>query len=197
VADPPKGWTPGTYGIEYDFGHVSWTQHGTHAYAPGNWHTGDVTVEEDDDGITGPVTDWTCPRGDTPPAYPWSQTPSKCKVARYQWIDTTGQPIGVDGLSSFDQRKNQLIVRGDFWAWDMNDNRNGTVHLDLVFQAVGSPVVRKDVYGTAPDELLDYSESWSKANVWGRVNGLRVNGPGTTQLCDGISFQDSGWVRAG
>ncbi len=195
VADPPKGWVPGDFGNEYDFGTVYWTHHGRYADAPGNWHTGTLTIEEDDDGITGGLYDWNCPAGAKPPRAGAPST-NTCTLARGRYLDSVfGGDPGFD-LAQFDQAHNRLTSHRDVSVFDLNDVRLGTVRVDLTFQGIGKPT--DSLFRTVTNggvTSMDYFERYTGV-VCGKVDGHRVRGPGTKQEAPDLGFNVSGWVRA-
>lgn len=186
-ADPPPGWGPGEYGNEYDFGNIQWTHHGWYAGVRGNTHTGYVNVEEDDDGLTVVLDDWTCPSGVTPPGPYEAHTPSRCTWRSGTYVND----IDWWDVSSFDQARDKLLVRGvftDSWADDDPD----TVTLDLVLKASDVPEVAIDESGP----VLDYSEFFNDVRAIGTVDGRKVAPSARrTQTAGSIGFYLNGWER--
>jgi hypothetical protein len=87
-AAPPLGWQPEEgSGVEYDLADVSWAHQGHFDGRLGNWHTGYLNVEEDDDGVTGDLYDWRCPPGVQPPAAWDSDQTSVCKQKGYRYVE--------------------------------------------------------------------------------------------------------------
>jgi hypothetical protein len=189
-ADPPPGWEPGPDSIEYDFADLGWVHKGFYSGVAGNWHTGWLNVEEDDDGLTGELVDWRCPAGVEPPApIIGSYTvDTPCKVKRLQVIEY----IQYYDVAWFNQTRDRLVLRGDFPLIDELHDPIGTVHIDMYFQATGDPTVTSDTStGT-----LDYSESWATATGVGTVDGHGLGGHSTQQSRGRVSFYLESWVPA-
>lgn len=188
-ADPPAGWGPGEYGLQADFADVAWTHQGRYEGVRGNWHTGWINIEEDDDVITGSLADWWCPAGAQPPGpYDPDQQSTDCKLRSSHWLEY----IQYWDVATFDHATNRLRVDMDVPSdADGDGEYEGTVRVDLVISGVGKPVVTKDTSG----EILDYGEAWTTTKTWGRVDGHRVRGPGTVQEQGRLSFYLDGWVR--
>jgi hypothetical protein len=181
-ADPPPGWEPGASGTQADFADVGWTHQGRYQGMRGNWHTGYVNVEEDDDVLTVVLNDWWCPRGVTPPSpYQDATVDTRCtrksgkEITYYDWWD----------VADFDQARNRLTVRGNFTDSVDTD----TVRLDLAIQGKGRPAVTQDT----SNGLLYYSEVFENVHATGRVDGHRVDGPRTTQEDGMIRFYLDSW----
>jgi hypothetical protein len=186
-ADPPPGWDPGEWGVEYDFADVSWMHHGRYNDALGNWHTGWLTVEEDDDGVTGEVIDWWCPAGVEPPtAYDPDQT-TTCTRKGYLWLEY----IDWWDVGQYDQARNRIDVHLDVPAYDSDFNQVTTVRVDVMMKGLGKPEIISDESG----EILNYSESFQSTKSWGKVNGHRIGGPNTVQGPSRVGFWLDGWER--
>ena len=184
-ADPPPGWAPGEFGLEYDYADIGWTHRGWYDGTAGNVHTGWVNVEEDDDVLTVELNDWFCPAGATPPSPADSRdVPTACKwrsgkfVNYIQWWD----------VATFDHRRDKLIVRGDFTDAFSAE----TVRLDLVLKSSDPPEVVSDETGP----VLDYSETFDEVVAVGKVDGRRVDpAANRTQTGGLIRFTLDGWER--
>jgi hypothetical protein len=185
-ADPPPGWGPGEFGVEYDLADVIWSHHGRYDDALGNWHTGWLTVEEDDDGVTGELIDWRCPDGVEPPTG-FAGQPTTCKQKGYVWLEY----IQFWDVAHFDQALNRLDVRLDAPAYDEDYTPVGTVRIDVVIKGVGTSEITSDESG----EILDFSEIWNDTKSWGHVDGHRVRGPNTTQVQTRMGYWLDGWTR--
>lgn len=185
-ADPPPGWGPGQDGVEYDFADTAWSHHGRYDDHLGNWHTGWVNVEEDDDGITGELYDWWCPAGVQPPTYYTPDPDTACKVKGSMWLEY----FQYFDVASFDQARNRLEVHMDVPAYvDGADEATTTVRLDLFIRGRGAPAVESD----DSSGYLYYGESWTDAKTWGRVGGERVNGANTENSTAVVRFRLDGW----
>jgi hypothetical protein len=185
-ADIPPGWVPGPDSVEADFGDTVWVHQGFYPGVAGNWHTGWLNIEEDDDVLTAELVDWKCPAGAQPPSS-YGQ-PTTCKVKRYQWVSY----FQYYDVATFNQKRDRLVLRGDFPATGLNGEPAGTVNFDVYFQAVGTPTVTSNTStGT-----LDYSESWSNARLVGKIDGHGLAGHGTTQLYGNTSFYVESYVPA-
>ena len=190
-ADIPPGWEPGPshLSFEADFGDVTWKHQGFYAGVAGNWHTGWVNVEEDDDVLTAELIDWKCPAGVEPPA-PGTGTGAAgaCKVKRYQWVSYIDHP----DVATFNHKRDRLVLRGDFPATGLNDEPAGTVHFDLYLEGVGEPEVTTDTStGT-----LYHEEYWWQALLRGTIDGHGLAGHGTTLLSARTGFYVTGYVPA-
>ena len=187
-ADPPPGWSGGH---EADFGSVTWVHDGWYAGARGNWHVGSLTIEEDDDVLTGFITDWRCPDGEEPPSpVVWPTPETSCKVTGSTYISQTN-PWDV---ADFDQRRNRLTIEGDFDELDDNSEVIGSAAIDLTIKGLGAPTVG-EVYSD-DGTMLDYEEIFEESRAWGRVDGHRVSGPKVSQLSSSVSFYLSGLTRS-
>jgi hypothetical protein len=182
-ADPPRNWSGGT---QADFGRVTWVHEGWYAGARGNWHVGDLTVEEDDDGIGGGITDWRCPAGETPPGpLVWPVPPTNCEVMGTTYV----YQLDPWDLADFDHENNRLIIKGDFDEVDGTTMEViGSVPIDVTIKGLGAPIVSKSYYQGDGGTLVDYEEDFTAAKAWGRFDGHRVSGPKVTQLTASTSF---------
>jgi hypothetical protein len=186
-ADPPPGWEPGPGGVEYDLGDVAWVHEGRYAGVAGNWHTGWLTVEEDDDGLTGELYDWQCPAGVTPPD-PNRNPETTCTLRGYRYVDYAQ----YYDVARFNQKLNRLVVHGDYPVFDANYEPVGTVRIDLTIKGMGDPEVTID----ESREILDYTEIFHDTRATGKVDGHGLGGHNTRQLDYGrIGFWLDGWVR--
>lgn len=188
-ADPPRAWTGGT---EADFGSVRWVHQGSYAGATGNWHLGELTIEEDDDILTGSITDWRCPQGEAPPdPLVWPTPPTGCTVTGLTWISQ----LDPWDIARFDHATNRLTLKGDFDVLDAADEVVRTAPIDLTIAGVGAPQVSR--WKADDGSSLDYEELWATTRAWGRVDGHRVSGPKVTQVSTSLSFYIYGMTRAG
>ena len=186
-ADPPAGWSGGT---EANFGSVQWVHEGRHAGARGNWHVGQLTIEEDDDILTGSIIDWRCPEGEEPPGpLVWPVPPTSCKVKGTTYISQ----LDPWDIADFDHATNRLTLQGSFDEVDDMHEVIGSVPIDLTIKGLGAPTVGEWLY--ADGTMLDYEESFESVKAWGRVDGHRVSGPRVTQLHASLSFYLSGLTR--
>ncbi len=180
-ADPPAGWTGGT---EADWGRVTWVHDGWYPGAQGNWHVGELTIGEDDDGVVGSITDWRCPDGVAPPGPLVSPLPATtCKVKGR----TTIFDISVQNFATYDHARELLTMKGDFA--EIGDNPNvpiGRVAIDLTIKAVGDPYVSS--FPSTDGKTLYYDELFPEAKAWGRVDGHRVSGPKVTQVDSYVGY---------
>lgn len=188
-ADPPSGWGPGQYGVEYDFAGFDWIHHGHYHGIAGNWHTGWVNVEEDDDGITGDLVDWRCPRHVVPPSPYDDPTGTRCVEVGDRYLEDN---LNWD-TAVFHQASNRLTLNRDVPAYDSTTGADlGTVRIDVSMRAKNPPVVVDDESGP----ILDYSEDYVGVPARGRVDGHRVSGPCTRPISSGrIGFWLDGWER--
>lgn len=190
-ADPPPGWEPGEGAVEYDFADLGWTHHGWYPGQRGNWHTGQLTFEEDDDGITGQLLDWRCPAGAQPPSpYDPDQESDDCTLKNSRWLEY----IQFYDVATIDQASDRMTVNIDVPAYDgaFDPEPSGSVRLDLVIKGLDdAPEVHIDESG----EILDYYEIFYDLNAWGKVDGRRIKGPNTTQEAGRMGFWLDGWVR--
>lgn len=179
-ADPPADWTGGS---QAEFGRVVWIHDGWYAGAKGNWHVGELTVEEDDDGVTGSIVDWRCPDGVEPPGpLVWPVPPTTCKVKGTTYIWDLS-PVDV---ATWDHATDRLTISGQFDEVDAGYNVIDTVAVDLTMKGLGEPSVTE---APSPfDQTLFYDEAFFDAKIWGRVDGHRVSGPKVTQV------DEYGWV---
>ena len=184
-ADPPPGWEPGEYGLRPTSA-TQWVHQGRYADAPGNFHTGWVNVEEDDDVLTGSLADWWCPAGVTPPLYGIDGT--ECKLKGSTWIEY----IQYWDVAKFNYTRDRLSLHGDWPTIDIDGNATGTVRIDLTFQGLGEPDETIDESG----EFLGYSEYFNDARATGKVDGHSVGGSRTTQYGGSIGYYLDGWVRS-
>ncbi len=187
-ADPPAGWEPGQYGVEYDFGDLGWVHHGHYVHTAGNWHTGWLNVEEDDDGLTGGLLDWQCPHDAVPPGPYDDVTGTPCVLIGSRDIEENA----VTDVAVFHQKTNRLTVHGDFPIFDSSTGAESTTRIDLSIRARGAATVEDDESGT----ILDYSETYLKVHGRGHVDGHRVSGRHTHQVDNGrVGFWLDGWTR--
>lgn len=188
-ADPPPGWEPGQYGVEYDLADIGWTHPGHYAGVPGNWHTGWINVEEDDDGVTGTLLDWRCPAGVEPPGpYAPSGEPTRCTLKGSRWLEY----IQYYDVATIDQARDRMTVNLDVPVYVDGFEPDGTVRVDLVIKGLGDPEITSDESG----EVLDYTEVFDTVRARGKVDGHRVRGPNTTQEDGRMGFWLDGWTRS-
>jgi hypothetical protein len=180
-ADPPDDWTGGS---RADWGRVTWIHDGWYPGAQGNWHVGELTLGEDDDGVTGSITDWRCPDGVTPPGpLVWPVPATSCKVKGR----TTIYDISVQDFADYDLARDRLTMKGDFAVIDDDPNVPiGRVPIDLTIKAVGDPYVSS--FPSADGTTLYYDELFPDAKAWGRVDGHRVSGPKVTQVDSYVGY---------
>lgn len=188
-ADPPKGWQPGT---EYDYGRIVFTQKGWFPDRPGNYHTGDVEIEEDDDGVTGFLQDWRC-TGDAVPPQPYSNTPvdPRCKLKRSVGLQELN---GTLNLGTFDQKFNRLGVHLDVPTldWNTGEPDGNSVRIDLTIVGQGTPTIYK---ATTPT-TLEYEEYYFEGvKAWGQVDGKWISKNNTTIHSGAVGFWLDGWTR--
>lgn len=179
-ADPPRAWTGG---VEADFGRVWWVHEGSYAGAPGNWHLGDLTIEEDDDVLTGSLVDWSCPDGARPPDPLLSPVPpTPCTIVGGTYVEQ----LDPWDIAVFDHATNRLRLSGDFREVDATSTAVGTVAIDVTLVGTGTP----EKYRTysAGRTRLEYEEYFPTAKAWGRFDGHRVGGPHVTQTVKQVSF---------
>lgn len=190
LADVPGGWVPGETGFQADFGDARWVHEGFYAGQPGNWHSGWVNVEEDDDGFHATLIDWRCPEGARPPTMlDWrlGQT-YDCTAQRMRFVEFLDYDpdIGV-----FNQKRDRLLARGEYAATDENGEPAGTVRVDLKLTAVGEPQVTRDI----TKGKMFYEEYWPEATLSGKIDGRGVGGHGTTVEYASTSFWVMDYVR--
>lgn len=180
-ADPPHGWTGGT---QADWGRVTWVHDGWYAGAKGNWHVGDLTLGEDDDGVYGSIVDWRCPDGVEPPGPLSSPAPvTTCKVKGR----TTIYDLSVQDFARYDHKRDLLTMKGDFAVIDDDPNQPiGRVPIDITIKALGDPSV--SFFPSDDGTSLYYDEFFPEAKAWGRVAGRRVSGPDVTQVDSWVGF---------
>jgi hypothetical protein len=186
-ADPPPGWKPGPNAFTLDLGNVQWVHKGWYSGVPGNWHTGWLNVEEDDDILTGGLVDWWCPAGAEPPDEGLHPGATGCTVRVFQGIEY----IQWWDVARFNQKQDRLTIRGDYPTYDLDLNPTGTVNIDLVIQGQGAPEIRID----ESQEYLEYSELFQTAHATGRVDGHGIGGAKTRQFNTSIGFWLDGWIR--
>ncbi|MBS2937732.1 hypothetical protein KDN32_08250 [Nocardioides sp. J2M5] len=187
-ADPPRAWTGG---VESDFGRVWWVHEGSYAGAPGNWHLGDLTIEEDDDVLTGSLVDWSCPDGARPPDPLISPVPpTSCTIVGGTYVEQ----LDPWDIAVFDHATNRLRLSGDFREVDASGEGVGTVPIDVTLVGTGSP--EKTRTYSAGRTRLTYEEYFPTAKAWGRFDGHRVGGPRVTQSITQVSFYIRDMVRA-
>lgn len=189
-ADPPDGWTGG---MQAEFGRVTWIHDGWYSGARGNFHVGELDIDEDDDGITGSVKDWRCPDGVEPPGpLVWPVPETTCKIVGTTYIFDMS-PVDV---ASWDHTRNRLTLSGQFDTVDADYNVTGSIPINVTIKGLGEPAV---TYDPSPfDETLFYDEAFFDVKAWGRVNGRRVSGPDVTQVEEHnwVGFSIYGMVRA-
>ena len=179
-ADPPDGWTGGS---QAEFGRVTWVHDGRYPGAKGNFHVGELDIDEDDDGITGSIKDWSCPDGVEPPGpLLWPVPETSCEVKGTTYIFDM-DPVDV---ASWDHARNRLTMSGQFDTVDADYNVIGSVPINVTMKGLGEPAV---TYAPSPfDTTLFYDEAFFDVKVSGRVAGRRVSGPHVTQ------FAEHNWV---
>jgi hypothetical protein len=185
-ADPPPGWGPGDYGVEYDLADVAWTHHGHYDGTLGNWHTGYLNIEEDDDGVTGWLTDWRCPDGIKPPA---ATDPDQTSLCR-QKGGTSFENIQFYDSAKLDFARDRMDLNITADGYDANDNVR-PVRIDIVLKGLGKSTITSDESG----EILDWTEIWYDVKAWGRVDGHRIAGPNTTTNPIRMGYWLDGWTR--
>ena len=135
-ADPPADWTGGS---QAEFGRVTWVHNGWYPGAKGNWHVGELMIEEDDDGVTGSIIDWRCPDGVEPPGpLVWPLPPTTCKEKGRTYIWDL-EPWDV---ATYDHATDRLSMSGQFDEVDSNYDVIGTLAIDLTMKGLvhrGSP----------------------------------------------------------
>lgn len=179
-ADPPADWTGGS---QAEFGRVTWVHNGWYPGAKGNWHVGELMIEEDDDGVTGSIIDWRCPEGVEPPQpVVWPLPPTTCKEKGRTYIWDL-EPWDV---ATYDHATDRLTMSGQFDEVDSNYGVIGTVAIDLTMKGLGTPSVSE--FPSADGGSLYYDEFFDDAKVWGRVDGHRVSGPKVTQVDSFVGF---------
>lgn len=187
-AHPPKAWTGG---VQADFGRVWWVREGWYAGAKGNWHVGDVTVEEDDDVLSGRLVDWRCPDGASPPdPLVWPQPPTPCTVVGATYVEQL-EPWDI---AVYDHEKDQIHLSGDFREVNADGAPLGTtVPIDVTFAGTGTAARYR--YPSADRRTLDYEEIFPTAKAWGRFDGHRVSGRDVTQSIVQVSYYIRGMTR--
>jgi hypothetical protein len=179
-ADPPADWTGG---VQAEFGRVTWVHEGSYPGAKGNWHVGELMIEEDDDGVTGSIIDWRCPDGVEPPGpLVWPPPPTTCQEEGRTVIWDL-DPVDV---ATYDHATDRLTMSGQFDEVDSNYGVIGTVAIDLTMRGQGIPWVSE--FPSADGTSLYYDEFFDDAKVRGRVDGHRVSGPKVTQVDTFVGF---------
>jgi hypothetical protein len=186
-ADPPPGWEPGDGGVEYELADTIWSHHGRYDGHLGNWHTGWVNIEEDDDVLTGELVDWWCPAGVEPPTAYSPDPDTPCKQRGELWLEY----IQYFDVATFDQARNRLDVHMDVPAYVDGIDPAGTVRVDLMMRGRGVPTVQSD----DSNDILTYSEFWYDVKTWGRVDGQRINGTNTVNDTYIMGFTLDSWER--
>jgi hypothetical protein len=99
----------------------------------GNWHTVSVTIETDDDWVTGLVADWRCPKGVTRP------------IPGYQGERTRCTPVGGARINNPDvipvtvsPRLRKATAAGNVTATDFVTGAPTTVDLDITWNGKGA-----------------------------------------------------------
>jgi hypothetical protein len=187
-ADPPPGWGPGDYGVEYDLGDVAWMHHGRYDATLGNWHTGYLNIEEDDDGITGWLIDWRCPDGVKPPTAIDPDQTSVCKQKGGVYFDN----LVISDSAKLDFAHNRMDLNIDTDGYDLvSGDYVRPVRVDIVLKGRGASTITSDESG----EILDWTEIWYDVKAWGRVDGHRIAGPNTTTDPIRMGYWLDGWER--
>jgi hypothetical protein len=188
-AAPPPGWGPGDYGVEYDLADVAWTHHGHYSGSLGNWHTGYLNVEEDDDGITGWTYDWRCPDGVEPPAATDSDQTSQCTMKGSLWFEN----FQDWDSAKLDFTRNRMDVNIDADGYDgVTGDYVRPVRIDIVLKGLGTSTITSDQSG----EILDWTEIWYNVKTWGHVDGHRIAGPNTETQPIRMGYWLDGWTRS-
>jgi len=164
-ADPPSGWEGAD---QFDYGRIMFTQPGWFAGRPGNFHTGDVEAEEDDDGMTGFISDWFC-RGDARPPAPYSSDPvdPRCKLKQTTGLMDLSDP--AFSLLTYDHVHDRATIHLDVDTVDPDTwERTGEVRIDLTIKGVGDPVVTMQ-------PGVFYEEWFYDVTARGTVDGIRIS----------------------
>ncbi|HSS68063.1 MAG TPA: hypothetical protein VLK34_05885 [Nocardioidaceae bacterium] len=188
-AAPPPGWTGDDGGVEYDLADVTWTHHGRYPGELGNWHTGYLNVEEDDDGVTGWLIDWRCPDGVQPPSATDADQTSVCKQKGNLWLEN----FQDWDSAKLDFARNRMDLDIDVDAYDgIVGDYVRSVRIDIVLKGLGKSTVTSDQSG----EILDWSEIWYDVKAWGHVDGHRIAGPNTETQTYRMGYWLDGWTRS-
>ena len=120
-------------------------RHGWFPDRPGNYHTGDIEVEEDDDGVTGFLQDWRC-TGDAVPPQPYSNDPGRPALQ----AQAVGRPLrsstallNLGDLRPEDQPVSVSTSTSRRLDWDTNEPDGGSVRIDLTIVGKGAPTIYK------------------------------------------------------
>ena len=144
---------------------------------------GELTIEEDDDVLTGSITDWRCPDGVEPPGpLVWPVPSTSCKVKGVTYINQ----LDPWDVASFDHSTDRLTIDGEFDEIDSTYVVIGKVAIDLTIRGLGQPSVSK--FPSDDGKTLYYDEFFDDTKAWGRVDGHRVSGPNVTQVDSWVGF---------
>jgi hypothetical protein len=118
---------PGMYVESSRAGHI--------AGRPGNWHTVSVTIETDDDWVTGLVADWRCPKGVARPIPGYQGAATKCTPVGGAWINNPDViPVTVS------PRLRKATAAGNVTGADFVTGAPTTVDLDITWNGRGAYV---------------------------------------------------------
>jgi hypothetical protein len=124
----------------------------------GNWHTASLTIETDDDWVTGLVVDWRCPKKATRPLPGYTDTPTKCTLVGGVEINNPDViPVTVS------PRLRVATAAGNVTANEILTGAPTRVDLDVTWLGTGK-LVRDVTGGTTVNQAGD-PEQWRSTDA--------------------------------
>ncbi len=146
----------------------------------GNVHTAVLTLEGDDDWITGQLIDWTCPTGVEPPF--GSTEVTECVVEK-SW-SITDPNVEVDVRWSPDLRK--ITIVGPVLLTTDASGFQRTAFIDIRGRATGA--ITRTI--TQVDDFYDVLSERTGATSTGRIAWMRLRAPGAvTEASNVVVYQ--------
>lgn len=185
----PPGWVRGE---RSGLVSVVSVQSGALAGHDGNWHTV-VLGLTGADGVSGVLTDWSCPDGVTPDY----QSPGPDWVCVQNAVSTIDDAVDEDGTSlvtvSLNRTVRNLVVDGTVQV-TAADGTMSTARLHLVAHAYGE--LARTVVDSADGLTRQVIEERSDVVARGRIAGVRLHRRGAENSASGLVAVTT-WTRPG
>ena len=167
---------------EYHYGDAAWATHRKLPQLPGNWHTGWISLEDNDDMVVGAEYHWSCPAGVTPPQPRPFAVPAATTCTLRAMFDLQGDRWGDprrDLVITYDHAGDTLSFRGI--AIVLNGGAQvGERPYNVTVHGVGESTVTESESDVNGYLWAERDERWDTTEVSGRIGKISLSSPRVT-----------------